>query len=180
MADYQPYYPDSTNNLTLEWVMRQFMRLSSIIGNHVVHTYPSSETTGNRVGTTANSLADLQTMLDGNVFLLNEEAATPGGNLEFVFTNIRDVQGVAVRIFYSGSTSHHWAMALWNYVTSAWDVIRTIEYGYDFNYIYIEMPSGNSYHEGGEAQIQFHHPDPGNITHEFHIDYVAIVQQVAT
>ena len=180
MSDYRPYYPDSTNELTLEWVMRQFRRLSDVIGNRPVYTAPTAEVTANRVGTTASSVTDLQTIFDGNVFTGVEAAATPGANFEFSFTGIRSVQGFVMRAAYEGSSTHHYTVSLYNYLTTAWDTYETLDFTEDYTYRYIEILNGKNYMSGGSAIVQFHHPDAGNITHNLLIDYLAIIQQVET
>ena len=125
-------------------------------------------------GTSANTVTDLQTMLDGNVYNLAEAAGVPGMQLALTFTGVQEIYGLLLRAYYAGSSTHWCEVQLYNYTTLAWDVYMTVESGNGFNVRYIRVPDDADYISGGEAQVRWEHPASGNASHDAYIDYVGL------
>ena len=125
-------------------------------------------------GTTSNVLADLQTMLDGNIYQIDEAATTPGQRLTLTFTGVTEIYGLLLRAYYSGSGTHYCELQLYNYTTTAWDVFMTVEDSNGYNVRYIRVPDDSDYISGGEAQVRWEHPVSGNASHDAFIDYVGL------
>lgn len=133
---------------------------------------PSSLVLAN--GTSADTLADLQTMLDGNEYDLAEATDTPGQRLTLTFTGVSEIYGLVIRAYYSGTSTHHCELQLWNYTTSTWDVFLTYESGSGYNVRYVRVPDDANYISGGTAQVRWEHPDSGNASHDAFIDFVGL------
>jgi hypothetical protein len=127
-------------------------------------------------GTSSDALADLTTMLDGNVYELAEAAGTPGQQLTLTFVNVREIYGLLIRAYYSGSSLHYCEIQLYNYTTTAWDAFLTIESGNGFNVRYIRVPDDADYVSNNQARLRWDHPVGGNASHDAYIDYVGLEQ----
>jgi len=137
---------------------------------------PSSITVNASDGTTG-SVTDVQTMFDGNVYVIDELAATPGYDVEFVFSNVDKCPTfVVTRWLYDGSATHDVTWDIWNYNSSAWDTLRVFN---DSDYfasmtMYIPQASGGDYVSGGAAKVRVYHRSAGNASHDLTIDYVGL------
>lgn len=125
-------------------------------------------------GTSANALADLQTMLDGNIYRLEEVTGAPGMRLTLTFTGVNEIYGLLLRAYYKGSTTHYCEVSLYNYTTTAWDVFITVETSNGQNVRYIRIPDDADYISGGQAQVRWEHPVSGNASHDAYIDFVGL------
>lgn len=127
-------------------------------------------------GTSANTVTDLQTWLDGNIYHIDEAAATPGQDLRVNFTNVARLLGIRVSAYYAGSSTHAVRIQLYNYDTTGWDTIHTIETGMDYEYIVAYIPDDTDYIDASNNAIfRFYHTENGNSSHDSYIDYAALV-----
>lgn len=142
-------------------------------------TGASSEDTGSRVGTTSSSYTDTNALLDGNIYTLNEASGTtPGATVIFDFSGLKHLQGLALRVNYTGGSSHYYNVEMWNYITSAWDLLLTLGYAYGYSYQTLLLPDASDYlAREGTARVRFNHPPAGNVAHALLIDYVAVIEQ---
>lgn len=127
-------------------------------------------------GTPVGSESDAQTMGDGNEYNLPETNASPGITLEVNFTGVKELVGLTALIRYQGSASHHVDVSVYNYDTTSLDHIRRLETSTENVMMTILFPnSGDYYDASGNAQVVFNHPDNGNTSHDFWIDYIALL-----
>ena len=127
-------------------------------------------------GTSAGTVADVQTLLDGNVYSVAEAAGTPGFDLQLGFTELTHVHGLLLRAYYAGSATHYCEVGIWNNATSAYDVLLTLETGNQHSIRYLELPHNPNYLAAGVATVRLYHPVAGNASHDLHVDYVAILE----
>lgn len=125
-------------------------------------------------GTSSDALADLTTMLDGNVYQINEVIGAPGQSLTLTFAVVREIYGLLFRAYYSGSGTHYCEVQLYNYTTSAWDTYTTVENSNGYNTRYIRIPDDADYVQANVAQVRWYHPVSGNASHDSFIDYIAL------
>jgi hypothetical protein len=138
---------------------------------------PSSITINASDGTTG-SVSDVQTMFDGNVYQIEELAATPGYDVEFIFSNVDKYPTMAVtRWLYSGSATHDVTWDIWNYNTTAWDTLRAFQDSRNYEAsmtMYIPQANKSDYVSGGAAKVRVYHRSAGNASHNIQIDYVGL------
>lgn len=141
-----------------------------------LHTFSSVNSINLVAGTSTDGIADIQTMLDGNVYNLNEVAASPGYDLRFAFINIDNIDHIVVRFYYSGGTSHGCRFQIYNVNTTNWDTLFT-ESGanVDMSVYTFFMVDDTNYIDGSDqVLVRFYHTEVGNPAHDVFIDYVGI------
>ena len=128
-------------------------------------------------GTGTGSVTDLQTMLDGNAYHIDEAAATPGFDLEVNFTGVTRIRGVQVRCFYDGPDTHVVRIEVRNQTGAAWDVLNTFVGNQgDFDTILSLLPDDANYIDGsGNAAVRIYHVSAGNASHDIDIDFVGLL-----
>jgi hypothetical protein len=125
-------------------------------------------------GTSASSLSDLQTMLDGNTYDIAEEVGAPGINVEIEFAGVIEINQVIVSAYYSGSPTHAVRIQLYNYNDAAWDTIHTINDGRDIEQHFKTIVDDSDYILSGNAIVRLYHAENGNGSHNLYIDYVGL------
>jgi hypothetical protein len=142
---------------------------------------PSSITVNASDGTTGN-VSDTQTMFDGNVFQIEELAATPGYDVEFEFSNVDKYPTMVVtRWLYSGSSTHDVTWDIWNYSTSAWDTLRSFQDSRTYEAsmtMYIPRNSNGNYVSLNNAKVRVYHRSGGVAVHYIQIDYVGLTHSL--
>lgn len=127
-------------------------------------------------GTGTGSVTDLQTMLDGNVYHIDEVVGVPGFDLEVNFTTVTRIRGVQTRFFYDGTATHDVHVEMRNYATSAWDVMTSVNGTPDYVTLMWWLPSAANYIDGsGNSIVRFYHVTSGNAAHNIDIDYVGLI-----
>jgi hypothetical protein len=122
-------------------------------------------------------VTDIQTLLDGNIYHVDEAAATPGIELEIDFSGIRQIKGIYTRFYYAGSNLHGMRVQLYNYDTTTYDTyLTTIGDHMDHSAHFVWIPDDASYISSGAAQVRFYHAEAGNASHDLYVDYVALVE----
>jgi hypothetical protein len=145
---------------------------------------PSSITIN--TGTLASgTVADVQTMYDGNLLEVDEVTGVPGFDIEFNFTNIHLTQYfnfIVARWRYDGGAAHFVTIDIYNYNTTAWDQVRMFTNSDNFfASMTMYMPVGNQpdyVDASGNAKVRFYHNTTGNASHDIHIDYVGLTHGV--
>ena len=133
-------------------------------------------------------MANLQTENDGNIFHLDEAAATPGIDMYVEFTSITAFNWVSIRANYVGSSTHAIGILLYDWVAGAWKSKNAIQDGeYDAtaqqevheNQSFFVPSDTNFIGTGGDAgkvRVRFVHPAAGSAAHDLYIDEVALYQ----
>ncbi len=125
-------------------------------------------------GNSADALADLQVLTDGNEYHINEEAGAPGMNLEVDFAGVTKIRGVFVKAYYKGGATHAVRIQLYNYDDVAWDTLDTLCTCLDHEHRFILVPDDADYISGGAAIVRFDHTEAGNAAHDLYVDYVSL------
>lgn len=125
-------------------------------------------------------VADVQTMLDGNVYQVSEVADTPGYDFSFTWNEVTVAPThFIVRFFYDGSDTHECSIRLWNYGDGDFaDVFHTYVDTVGYTTVEVPIPEAivGDYIEDHEMKMQFYHDSGGNASHEMYVDYVAFVR----
>ena len=146
-------------------------------------------------GTPVGTVADMQVVLDGNLYQVAETAGVPGLDLSVFIAEVPDFGGLVISAYYTGATSgiggdingdwlapvHYIAVQLYNNSTAAWDSIIYIPDSRALNYRHIELPRDrtiNYINAANRVDVRFYHPITGNINHVLYIDYVAVVRNL--
>lgn len=137
-------------------------------------TVPDSITV-NDGGTPVGSVSDVQTFNDGNAYNLPETTGIPGFDVEFVFSGITSVKGIAANFYYAGLASHAVTLDIYNYDDAQWDKLIIVPDAADYSYRYIEFPSDSKYINSGAAKLRFYHSTSGNSSHDLYVDFIAIL-----
>jgi hypothetical protein len=142
---------------------------------------PSSITVNASDGTTG-TVSDVQTMFDGNVYQIEELSATPGFDVEFIFSSVDKYPTIVVtRWLYSGSATHDVTWDIWNYNSSAWDTLRSFQDSRTFEAsmtMYIPRNSNGNYVSSGAAKVRVYHRSAGNAAHNIKVDYVGLTHSL--
>ena len=129
-------------------------------------------------GSLVGDVTDIQTWQDGNLLQLEEVAATPGQDLEILFTNMIGFRRVVVSMYYSGSATHWIEIQIFDWIAVAWKTLWTFTSGNGLNYRYSDIPvrSDDFVDAGGNAKLRICHPAAGNAAHDSFIDYASLVR----
>lgn len=142
-----------------------------------IHIAPSSINVivGTVIG--GGTVADIQEWQDGNILQIQEEAATPGQNIEVTFENVRSFRRIGIAMAYMGSATHWVELAIWDTVSETWKVIHTFPNALGQNYRYTDIPpnSHDFIDASGNVKIRFYHPVAGNASHNSYMDYVGLI-----
>ena len=141
--------------------------------------YTPASITLNAGTLTGGTVADVQEMFGGTTYDLDEVAATPGFDVEFVFTGVtKNVRLVICRYLYNGSATHYVGIDLWNYDSTAWDqhnIFKDTGGYYACSTKAIPLNIAANYRDaGGNAIVRMYHYTAGNNSHDIKIDYVGL------
>lgn len=127
-------------------------------------------------GTSTSTVSDLTTMLDGNVYTINEATGVPGFDLECIFAGVQRIKWVASRFWYAGLSTHAARVQLYNYRTAAYDTLITQEGdALDYTLRVVPVLSDQYYISAGAAKVRFYHTESGSAGHSIAIDWVGLV-----
>lgn len=112
--------------------------------------------------------------LDGYQFNVTEVVGAPGYNIQFEVSGLPD-NLICLQIVgfmaYDGSMGHTFEVQAWNYTSSAWITVSDIP---DTSKRWIngsiDCTSGD-FIQNGLFQGRYYHPSPGNVNHNFCLDY---------
>lgn len=141
------------------------------------HDHTSASVLSLIAGTSTDGIADLQTLLDGNVYHINEVAAAPGYDLRLTFADITNIYQIIVRFYYAGGTTHGCRVQIYNNSTTNWDTLLTeVGSDVDMSLRTIFLVDDTAYIDGSnQVIIRFYHTELGNASHDVYIDYIGIV-----
>jgi len=122
-------------------------------------------------GTSSDSVSDIQVLHDGNVYTVDEAAATPGTSLSVYFSNVVTYTEVFYDAYYGGQ--HYMQVQLYNYTDSAWETFHTFEPESGSSLRSFPVPS-TDYQKSGVVIVRFYHPSNGNAADDFFVGWVAI------
>jgi hypothetical protein len=126
-------------------------------------------------GTSPSTVFDLKTAHDGNVYHIDEAAATPGILLIVDFVRVSYFNLVYSMANYVGASSDSVFLELYNWSTSAWNVFDSLAgvemSKRDHSFI---VPDATNYvglgTNKGKVRLRFNHTTLGDITHDLEID----------
>jgi hypothetical protein len=128
-----------------------------------------------KAGDSADALSDLQTMLDGNIYLLGEaNGASPAMNLEIDFTGVSSISAIVVMAYYEGSASHAVRIQLYDYNIANWVTIHTMNDGVDYEQHFKTIVDDTNCISDTNAKIRLYHTESGIGAHDLYIDYVGL------
>ena len=122
--------------------------------------------------------ASVATIDDADSYDTDELAATPGFDIQAVFTGVTDFNQVQIHTSYDGNPAHVIRIDL-DKTPFNWSSFDTIladidDNSGDFVFNAITVASAGQYINSGEVRLRFYHSSAGNATHDFFIDYCAL------
>ena len=134
-----------------------------------------SRTAGGDAGGNDVSVATID---DADSYDTDEVSATPGFDIQAVFTGVTDFNQVQIHTSYDGNPAHVIRIDL-DKTPFNWSSFDTILADIDDNsgnFVFnaITVASAAQYINSGEVRLRFYHSSAGNITHDFFIDYCAL------
>lgn len=139
-----------------------------------VHMSPSGIVAN--VGIITGTVADIQNWQDGNTLNIDEIAATPGIDVDILFSDVNNFQRVGLGMYYDGSTTHWIEIRLWDIIAADWKVLWTFTRGLGMNYRYSDVPiPASRFIDNGQVKMNINHPANGNADHDALVDYAALI-----
>lgn len=134
-----------------------------------------TRTVGGDAGGDDDSVATID---DADSYDTDELAATPGSDVQAVFSGVVDFNQVQIHTAYDGNPAHIIRIDL-DKTPFNWSSFDTILADIDDNsgnFIFnaITVASAGQYINSGEVRLRFYHSSAGNATHDFFIDYCAL------
>ena len=124
-------------------------------------------------GTPVGTVANVETMLDGDVYQIPELAADPGFDVRFNFTGLSFLPDAIVsRTWYDGA--HLVQLELWDYVGSAFVVIDQIIPTDSYIIVETVVQPEERFVSSGAAIVRYHHNQQGIAAHDIYWDYVSL------
>ena len=122
--------------------------------------------------------ASVATIDDADSYDTDEISATPGFDIQAVFTGVTDFNQVQIHTAYDGNPAHVIRIDL-DKAPFNWSSFDTIladidDSSGDFVFNAITVASAGQYINSGEVRLRFYHSSAGNATHDFFIDYCAL------
>lgn len=130
-------------------------------------------------GNTTSTVADLQAAHDGASYLLNEEAETPGMDMQVDFINVTHFNWVKVSGRYQGSSDHSITIQLQKtaYYGGAWDTFDVMQdqpSDNDYQDYSFFVPNDTLYIDDGVVKVRFNHYMGGTVGHTLLLDCVLL------
>lgn len=135
--------------------------------------YPSSMTV--TYGTLeAGAVGDLAAVGGTDV----EVGESTGANALLIVLNFStltmDPNNILIYGNYDGSTAHHMYVELYNYDTTSWDYIGTINHATSKQWHAFPLYNGTAYRSTGSASLRLRHAESGSASHDMFLDFVAL------
>ena len=132
-------------------------------------------------GGITGTVADIQKWQDGNLLIIHEVAATPGFNVELLFTNIVDFQRVGISQQYDGADNHSDVVQIYDALNLLWLTLHTFDKSMGLNYRYTDLPVEKpidrfNFIDNGNVKLRKYHPQSGNAAHDAFLDYAALIR----
>ena len=151
---------------------------SNTISANIVPFYHTATSLLLNVGTSTGTITDLTTMYDSAAYVIGEVAGAPGIDLEIYFTaGITTIQQIVVNAYYDGSQTHAIRIQLYNYTTSAWATVHTLNDGRDYEQHYKRIIDDTPFISSGTASMRLYHTEGGNNAHDLYVDYCGLTRK---
>ena len=126
---------------------------------------------------TGGIVENVQTLLDGNIYVVGEIASTPGFNIHFTFNNVVSFHALVLRCAYDGTSNHTIGVDIYNYVTGNYDQFSLIiDSDVYYQYITIYGINSSAYIKLNSVLTRLYHYSAGNDSHNIYIDYIALMK----
>ena len=151
------------SNVTGEWIDYNLTEIDVLIGVH-----DSGD---------VNSTLDI----DGDTYNCSEVVGAPGYRISFNWTNVDQESHclwVVAYVFYDGNQAHDIHVELWNFTSTTWVEIGTINDAVDFGWVNssiydLRMPN-DFINSTGAVLGRFDHVAAGNINHNIYIEFLKL------
>lgn len=121
-------------------------------------------------------LTSIQVPEDGLSYNVSEDSGANPLTIEINFTNVDNFDSIIGRVWYEGGLGHVIQIEILRTDTGVWENYLELTDTYDFINIYIPVfDPQNHIDANGNTSIRFTHIQSGIPTHNFYIDYLAIV-----
>lgn len=155
--------PTVIQNVTGEWIDYNLTEIDVLIGVH-----DSGD---------VNSTLDI----DGDIYNCSEVVGAPGYRISFNWTNVDQESHclwVVAYVFYDGNQAHDIHVELYNFTSTTWVEIGTINDAVDFGWVNssiydLRMPN-DFINSTGAVLGRFDHVAAGNINHDIHIEFLKL------
>lgn len=131
-------------------------------------------------GTSSETVTDLQTAHDGNIYNLSEVTGAPGQDLKIDFINVTAFNWIQILAYYNGSATHSVSIQVYNWDTTAWDTFDSMSTNETMHNHSFFLPDDANYigtdGNEGKVRVRFNHTQSGNASHDSYIDVVALYQ----
>lgn len=133
--------------------------------------------TVNAGGTPVGDVTGVTELNDGSVYQVPEVAATPGFDIDFNFTGVREISGFVSMIRYTGLATHVVEQSLHNYTDVQDDSFMLIPHTASaYQYRTVLIPDDTKYiNSSDQAILSLIHTSAGNPSHDIYIDYIALI-----
>ena len=124
----------------------------------------------------AGNLASIQTPEDDDTYNVSEDVGADPLTIAINFSNVSSLDSIIGRIYYDGGLGHEVQLEIQRSDTGAWENYLDLTDTTDFVNIYAPVfdPEQHVF-ASGDVAIRFKHVQSGIPTHNFYIDYLAIV-----
>ena len=121
-------------------------------------------------GTPTGDIGDTQIWHDGNELQVAEVAGVPGIYATFDFENVETIRYVHTTCYYIGSATHWVSIEIYNYTTTAWDPLASIEAGNAMHSYLLPVLDYTDYiNASNQSIVRYYHPTTGNNAHDLYI-----------
>jgi len=109
---------------------------------------------------------------EGQTYNISEVTGTPGFLIEMNFTNFTTFDSLLLVYNYDGNIGHNVDVEAWN--GTDWKVIEEFVGTTGFVNHSIGMLNDTELNIGGNISIRLNHISPGNVNHDFYLDYALL------
>jgi len=146
---------------------------------HVPVTYNPATFTVTTGTLESGSLASL-IAIDGDIARINEATGVPGYNIELGYSGVNIFNKLLLHEQYVGSPVHDVQIAFYNWDTTAWDLLETINSQTVIAAKTYDILNPAPYIFAGQVKVRFYHASSGNPAHYFRLDYAVLKDDYST
>ncbi len=129
---------------------------------------------------TSVNISSIQGFLDGLTFNITEVVGSPALDLRINFTNVSSFDFVGLRGFFDAGAGHILDILLFRWSTMTWedfgDITTQETFGVDSEMIFNSSQFINSSLSGGLVMLRILHPDGGNPSHLYSLDFAGLAK----
>ena len=124
----------------------------------------------------SGNLASIQTLEDGDYYNISEDSGADPLTVIVNFSDVEDFDSVVYRVYYEGGSGHTIHVGLWDTAEGDYEE----EYGEitdmdGFATIVVSVFDISEHIDAGAVSLRFYHDDNGIPSHDFQIDYCALI-----